>query len=781
MFRHLPAPYKIFSSSLSSLQEGHALWYPEPHESGEPQIGDVGFLLRGAFIRLFNLDTSLPERKVSFWHTTFEDIEPLPPRAFQIDRRHRPLVPDSYRSHGVENTRVHSSEDINAGNNISATLNTEYTCRAAHGAVLQLSSEAHPETIFESRELKKYIVRNHDKWFAYTMGELGQAIEPADLVMVSGWVKTEADWATATFSNMSTSTIASLEGRVGDIGGFDTDTSHTSFVAGPTMQRHGENYLARMSGTRAARLTRDQCVFLKRYRLKTRLEVLRRAAARAAYHRYSEMVDEGDFSGDEDDVVLEVGDPDEDDSDMEGESDVADLLDILLDYILETTDVEIAIASDDEIASIMGDNQVDDFAGYLRQMQVPVEVADKVGSICIEDVISHEQDRALASRTIPGSDFEEWPNVTLDGAGRLDNPQQIFIGPTEAEARPLQLKQLIFHPSNADFCRCWALSTDGKLLAASFYIDEIFVWRLSDGLLVQRLCRQGHTNCVDSLAFSPSPDNSALVSGSEDKTAVVWDTKRGRELLRLEGHASRVDYVVYAPHAALVATASSGDRSVKVWDASTGARLHSFSIDEDISKLAFSPDGSRFYVGLLPSCSIYDTQTFAHITTLQHEDRSRFEWSMPRRGDRMVIASADGQVKIRSAMTGEELLAINHPKPLSFPAAFSPDGAEILATCNANNEAITYDSQTGELRRVYNLPSRVCHVAYSSKGDYVALCSVDEKLQVYDARSGAFLARFEGKRYFGRLQFLPDRPTLLIHPHEGPLRLLNIRDVLRMR
>ncbi|EKM56577.1 uncharacterized protein PHACADRAFT_253788 [Phanerochaete carnosa HHB-10118-sp] len=84
------------------LHQGHALWYPEPNESGEPQIGDVGFIDRGAFIRLFNLDTSAPDKKVSFWDPPFEITEPPPPGVFKIYRRHRPLVPDHYHSHGVE-------------------------------------------------------------------------------------------------------------------------------------------------------------------------------------------------------------------------------------------------------------------------------------------------------------------------------------------------------------------------------------------------------------------------------------------------------------------------------------------------------------------------------------------------------------------------------------------------------------------------------------------------------------------------------------------------------
>ncbi|EKM58913.1 uncharacterized protein PHACADRAFT_249030 [Phanerochaete carnosa HHB-10118-sp] len=112
-FRRLPsAPYEIYPSSLDILYLGRALWYPEPHVTGELQIGDVGFIRRGAFVRLFNLDTSAPEKKVTFkWRKPFKNLEPLPADMLEIDSRSSPLVPKHYCSHGVEAREVHTSAD----------------------------------------------------------------------------------------------------------------------------------------------------------------------------------------------------------------------------------------------------------------------------------------------------------------------------------------------------------------------------------------------------------------------------------------------------------------------------------------------------------------------------------------------------------------------------------------------------------------------------------------------------------------------------------------------
>ena len=106
------APDVVYPSSLSVLCQGHALWYPEPHVTGEAQIGDVGFVREGAFIRIFNLNSSRPEHKVTFWGSTFEPTTPPPPGVFdRLDTR-RSLPPDHYHSSGVERVEMSGSVEV---------------------------------------------------------------------------------------------------------------------------------------------------------------------------------------------------------------------------------------------------------------------------------------------------------------------------------------------------------------------------------------------------------------------------------------------------------------------------------------------------------------------------------------------------------------------------------------------------------------------------------------------------------------------------------------------
>ena len=97
------SPYAIYPSSMFSLDLGYALWYPEPDKlTGEPQIGDVGFIMEGALVRLFNINTSRPEYRVTSWHHPFESAtSPLSPDLFATDSRPGRLIPGDYPSPGV--------------------------------------------------------------------------------------------------------------------------------------------------------------------------------------------------------------------------------------------------------------------------------------------------------------------------------------------------------------------------------------------------------------------------------------------------------------------------------------------------------------------------------------------------------------------------------------------------------------------------------------------------------------------------------------------------------
>jgi len=219
--------------------------------------------------------------------------------------------------------------------------------------------------------------------------------------------------------------------------------------------------------------------------------------------------------------------------------------------------------------------------------------------------------------------------------------------------------------------------------------------------------QSGHTNWVESVAFSP--DGKYALSGSSDNTLKLWDVTTGRELKTFEGHTSSVRSVAYSPDGRY-ALSGSWDTTVRIWDIETTKTIKVFRKHKGfVQSVAFSPDGKFALSG----------------------------------GD-------DGTMMLWDVTTGEELRVFKHP-PAVLAVAFSPDGKYALSG-SLDGSIKLWNLTTGDSEKFWDVSTgkeidtfkvhadAVTSVTFSPDGKYVVSGSNDKTVKIWNKRYNPFLS-----------------------------------------
>jgi WD40 repeat protein len=236
--------------------------------------------------------------------------------------------------------------------------------------------------------------------------------------------------------------------------------------------------------------------------------------------------------------------------------------------------------------------------------------AVEIYGLRVWDLTADREDFAIA---LPGNIEMKQAGYAPDGKtlislnwtpGGLDNPVGSSAVATWEAATGKGLREF---PAGRFWIQGSALTSDGRTAAAAT-AGAIHVLNYPEG--------NGFPLAGAPEAYTPAlaftPDGRLLVSGSLDLSLRLWEVASGQEVLSFMGHQRGVAAVAVSPDSRLLASSSGrpllfrdlnrskAPRKVRLWDMATGQQIATFAGHaEDVTCLAFTPDGNRLVSGFV--------------------------------------------------------------------------------------------------------------------------------------------------------------------------------------
>ena len=283
----------------------------------------------------------------------------------------------------------------------------------------------------------------------------------------------------------------------------------------------------------------------------------------------------------------------------------------------------------------------------------------------------------------------------------------------------------------------------------------------------------GHEGGIN--AVSCSPDGSRIASGSRDKTIRVWDAYSGAGWTVYK-HEGTVTSISFSSDGLLLASGSE-DGTIRIWDTESSKDIPLLSKHEGlVSSVSFSPDASKLVSGSEDrTIRIWSADSRKELDSLHGHEDTVFCVSYSSDGLRIVSGSGDKTVRVWDAATGQQLSVVRGHKGAVLSTFFSSDGRRIVSTSEDKTLRI-WDAVTGqELNVLRGHEGWVLDAAFSPDGLRLVSGSEDRTVRIWDAETGQQLALHRGHEdgVYG-VSFLPDGRRLVSGSSDNTVRVWDV-------
>ena len=243
----------------------------------------------------------------------------------------------------------------------------------------------------------------------------------------------------------------------------------------------------------------------------------------------------------------------------------------------------------------------------------------------------------------------------INAAGKAENGVTILDGVNDPK---VMLKQLV---DVDDSVLCLSISPDGKKIASGGCDRVVRVWDVSGGIANAKLEQsiENHADWV--LGVALAPDNKHLLTCSRDKTAKVWDLSDKQSVLTFPDHQNAV-FGVAVKGDSKVGFSAGLDKQVRMWNATgDGKQIRALgSHGDEILKLIAHPTLPLFVTTSADkTLKVWDANSGANSKTMSGMNDHVFAAAISPDGTLVAAGAYDGEVKVWKVADGSLLKGFN--------------------------------------------------------------------------------------------------------------------------